>query len=116
MKPPKLIDGLSKAKKIVYGAAVAVATLTGASAAVVTTWEDARPWPTKSEFEVVAGNTFESQYWDQRRELRETRRDIRDAQKQRNPKWERTLQKDEERIRDRLEYLKEMRKRYPKRR
>lgn len=82
--------------KKVWGQVVATCVGIAMIAAAVNAYDDLRDWPTIVEFEQVAGRSCKNELAFYQAELRAIRREITQAQAEKNKKWERGLQEDEQ--------------------
>ncbi len=88
-------------KYIVTGSAAMVAV----SAAIVA-YDDLRPYPTKDEFIIVAGRSCKNEMSFFQAELRTIKRDIIQAEQERNVRWKNALQEQQEAVRREIERIK----------
>ncbi len=77
-------------REMIIGTFVALAAVAGALAS----YDDLRQWPTKSEHEQVAARSCKNELAHYEAELRAAKRELTQAQNEKNKNWERSIKED----------------------
>ncbi len=92
--------------KRVWGQVAATCLGMAMIAGAVTAYDDLRDWPTLVEFNQVAGRSCKNELAFYQTELRTIKREIQQAEAEKNKKWERSLQEQKQAVRAQIERVK----------
>lgn len=90
----------------VWGQVAATCTVILMIAGAVTAYDDIRDWPTLVEFEQVAGRSCKNEFAAYKTELRAIKREITQAEAEKNKKWKRSLEEQKQAVLVEIERVK----------
>ncbi len=92
--------------KRVWGQVVATCVGMGMIAGAFAAYDDIRDWPTIVEFEQVAGRSCKNELAFYQTELRAIKREIQQAEAEKNRKWKRSLEEQKQAVQTQIERVK----------